>query len=203
MQFRWVAFSAIIVTLVLAAGCASTTPPESGALATPYPSGTVPSGASIVSSSGTFSLRAADLNPGDTLPQVYTCTGASESPQVTWENVPAGTKSLVLILEDPDAPKGIFTHWIVFNIPPDIHELARAQPNAKVLSNGAQQGDNSAGSRGYYPPCPPVGAEHRYRFFLYAVDMDITQPAADRDSINWALADHTLGRAEFVTTYKR
>jgi hypothetical protein len=132
---------------------------------------------------------------------VYTCAGASESPRVTWENVPAGTKSLALILDDPDART--FTHWIVFNIPPDVHELARAQPNEKVLSNGAQVGDNSAGSRGYYPPCPPPGAEHRYRFRLYAVDMDITQPTADRDSIDWALVDHTLGKTEFVATYKR
>ena len=201
MKSSWIAFSAVMVILVLAAGCASTAPQGAGTLATPTPSGPVPSGVQTVSSSGSFVLHVADLKPGDPLPAVYTCVGTSESPPVTWENVPAGTKSLALVLDDPDAQS--FTHWIVFNIPPDVHELARAQPDAKVLSNGAQIGDNTAGSRGYYPPCPPPGAAHRYRFRLYAVDMDITQPTADRDSIDWALIDHTLGRAEFVTTYKR
>jgi hypothetical protein len=140
---------------------------------------------------------------GSVLPEVYTCRGTSESPEVTWDGVPAGTKSLALILDDPDAPGGRFTHWLVFNIPPDSHGLPRAQPNVKVLANGAQQGEHSGGSRGYYPPCPPIGGSHRYVFRLYAVDMDITQPTADRESIDWALTDHTLAKTEFTTTFRR
>jgi Raf kinase inhibitor-like YbhB/YbcL family protein len=122
---------------------------------------------------------------------------------VTWAGVPAGTKSLALILDAPDAPGGRFTHWLVFNIPPDSTGLSRAQPNAKVLANGAQQGEHSGGLRGYYPPCPPVGSTHRYVFRLYAVDMDITQPTADRDSIDWALTGHTIAKTEFTTTFRR
>jgi Raf kinase inhibitor-like YbhB/YbcL family protein len=148
-------------------------------------------------------IRAASLTPGSVLPDVYTCKGASESPEVAWDGVPPGTKSLALILDDPDAPDGRFTHWLVFNIPPDSSGLTRAQPNAKVLANGAQQGETSAGSRGYYPPCPPIGTTHRYVFRLYAVDMDITQPTADRDSIDWALTGHTLAKTEFTTIFKR
>jgi Raf kinase inhibitor-like YbhB/YbcL family protein len=150
-----------------------------------------------------FTIRAASLTPGSALPDVYTCKGASESPEVSWDGVPPGTKSLALILDDPDAPDGRFTHWLVFNIPPDSRGLTRAQPNAKVLANGAQQGEQSAGSRGYYPPCPPIGSTHRYVFRLYAVDMDITQPTADRDSIDWALTGHTLAKTEFTTTFRR
>ena len=150
-----------------------------------------------------FRFRAASLVHGSVLPEVYTCRGASESPEVTWDGVPPGTKSLALILDDPDAPGGRFTHWLVFNIPPDSSGLTRAQPNAKVLANGAQQGQNSGGSRGYYPPCPPIGTTHRYVFRLYAVDMDITQPTADRESIDWALTGHTLAQTEFTTTFKR
>jgi hypothetical protein len=148
-------------------------------------------------------IRAASLSPGSVLPDVYTCKGASESPEVAWSGVPNSTKSLVLILDDPDAPNGRFTHWIVFNIPPDSHGFSRAQPNTKVLANGAQQGRNSDGSRSYYPPCPPIGTTHRYVFRLYAVDMDITQPTADRESIDWALTGHTIAATEFTTKFKR
>jgi hypothetical protein len=148
-------------------------------------------------------IRVASLSPGSVLPDVYTCKGASESPEVMWSSVPNSTKSLVLILDDPDAPNGRFTHWIVFNIPPDSDGILRAQPNSKVLANGAQLGQNSGGSRSYYPPCPPIGTTHRYVFRLYAVDMAITQPIADRESIDWALTGHTIASTEFTTTFKR
>jgi len=152
---------------------------------------------------GTLALHVDSLNPGALLPNINSCTGSSESPEVSWDRIPDGTKSLVLILDDPDAPSGTFTHWLVYNIPPVTVRFSRAQPDQKVLANGAQQGDNSAGSRGYYPPCPPIGTTHRYIFRLYAVDMVITQPTANRESIDAALVGHTLGKAEFVTSFTR
>jgi hypothetical protein len=190
----------IIIIVVLAGGCISSAPSSP---VSPAPSKPADQGASSTAPPGAFSIRAASLVPGSVLPDVYTCKGTSESPEVTWDGVPSGTKSLALILDDPDAPGGRFTHWLVFNIPPDSRGLSRAQPNAKVLANGAQQGEHSGGSRGYYPPCPPIGSSHRYVFRLYAVDMDITQPTADRESIDWALTGHTLAQAEFTTTFKR
>jgi Raf kinase inhibitor-like YbhB/YbcL family protein len=190
----------IIIIVVLAGGCISSAPSSP---VSPAPSKPADQGASSTAPPAAFSVRAASLVPGSVLPDVYTCKGASESPEVSWDGVPAGTKSLALILDDPDAPGGRFTHWLVFNIPPDSHGLSRAQPNAKVLANGAQQGEHSGGSRGYYPPCPPIGSSHRYVFRLYAVDMDITQPTADRESIDWALTDHTLAKTEFTTTFRR
>ena len=105
---------------------------------------------------GALTIRVASPSMGSVLPDIYTCKGSGESPAVSWDGIPPGTKSLVLILDDPDAPNGRFTHWIVFNIPPESRELTQAQPNTKVLANGAQQGDTSTGSRGYYPPCPPI-----------------------------------------------
>jgi len=201
MHFRRsVLLAVIIIIVVLAGGCISSSPssPVSPVLSQP-----ADQGASSTVPPGTFSIRAASLVPGSVLPDVYTCKGASESPEVTWDGVPAGTKSLALILDDPDASGARFTHWLVFNIPPDSRGLPRAQPNAKVLANGAQQGETSGGSRGYYPPCPPIGTSHRYVFRLYAVDMDITQPTADRESIDWALTGHTLAQTEFTTTFRR
>ena len=201
MHFRMSVLLAVIITIVvLAGGCISSAPSSP---VSPAPSQPADQGASSTAPQGAFSIRAASLVPGSVLPDVYTCKGTSESPEVTWDGVPAGTKSLALILDDPDASGGRFTHWLVFNIPPDSRGLPRAQPNAKVLANGAQQGETSGGSRGYYPPCPPIGTSHRYVFRLYAVDMDITQPTADRESIDWALTDHTLAKTEFTTTFRR
>ena len=199
---NWYVAISIIIIFAISVGCTSSSHQNY-----PQPSLTQPVASLAITGTpaglGTFALRVASLNPGDFLPDTYTCKGDSESPPVSWDNVPAGTKSLVLIVEDPDTPKGTFTHWLVYNIPPDSNDLTGAQPNAKILSNGAQQGDTSAGSRGYFPPCPPPGPAHRYIFRLYAVDMDIAQPVANRDSINSALVGHTVGEAQFVTTFGR
>lgn len=181
-------------------GCTSITPisPQSPPVLTTPGSSNPP-----LTLPSVLTIRVASLSTGSVLPDIYTCKGSGISPAVSWDGVPPGTKSLVLILDDPDAPNGGFTHWIVFNIPPEKGELAQSQPNAKVLAIGAQQGDTSTGSRGYYPPCPPIGETHHYVFRLYAVDMDITQPTADRSSIEWALNGHTLAHTEIVMIFKR
>lgn len=192
----------IFITLLISCGCTSVAPSPS-IPASPVPVQTVSPPVSSSALSGAFSLKVDSLVPGSVLPDTNSCEGASESPAVSWDGIPAGTKSLVLILEDPDAPSGTFTHWIVYNIPPETGSIPAGQTARKVLENGAQQGDSSAGSRGYYPPCPPVGTTHRYIFRLYAVDMDITQPTADRDSIDWALQGHTIANTAFATTFTR
>ena len=202
MHKCWIAgVSILLILTVVISGCTS---PASSGTSVPAPSGTLLSSPEKTpESSGGLTLTVDALTPGAALPDSNTCKGASQSPGISWDGIPSGTKSLVLILDDPDAPAGTFTHWIVYNFPPQKGSLAPAQPNAKVLSNGAQQGDTSAGSRGYYPPCPPIGTTHRYIFRLYAVDMDITQPTADRDSIDWAMSEHTLAKTEFETIFKR
>ncbi|NMB78106.1 MAG: YbhB/YbcL family Raf kinase inhibitor-like protein [Methanomicrobiales archaeon] len=178
--------------------------PPAATTPVPAPAGPAVSGtASAAPAATTLSLQVDGISPGSVLPDRYTCKGSSESPALSWDGIPAGTKSLVLIVDDPDAPSGTFTHWIVYNIPPEKGSLPQAQSNAKVLANGAQQGDSTPGSRGYYPPCPPIGTTHRYVFRLSAVDMDITQPTADRDSIDRALDGHTIAKTEFVTTFTR
>ncbi len=199
MQIRRLISTILIIVILLLSGCTSTAPPANSATIAP----TQPAYQTPPASPTGLTIRVDSLGAGSPLPEAYTCKGAGESPDVAWDGIPAGTKSLVLILDDPDAPNGRFTHWIVYNIPPVSGELARAQPNAKVLANGAQQGDTSDGSRGYYPPCPPIGTTHRYVFRLYAVDMDITQPTADRDSIDWALTGHTIAETKITTTFTR
>jgi len=196
----------LILLLILASVlwlCGCTTPQPISAPQSPSTAVTTPVTNSPATGKGSFSVRVDALATGAVLPEAYTCTGAGESPAVSWENVPQGTKSFVLIVDDPDAPAGTFTHWLVYNIPQDIRQIYRAQPNAKVLANGAQQGDNSAGSRGYFPPCPPIGPAHHYVFSVYALDYEISMPTADREGIDWAITNHVLGRANAITTFKR
>jgi Raf kinase inhibitor-like YbhB/YbcL family protein len=195
-------FLMVLAVSIVIAGCSAPSAPSASMSAAPTGQpATIPSASGVPSD--TLSLHIDSLAPGSLLPNDYTCTGASESPEVSWSGIPSGTKSLVLILEDPDAPSGTFTHWLVYNIPPVTGSIGRAQSGQKVLANGAQQGDNSAGSRGYYPPCPPIGTTHRYVFTLYAVDTEISQPTANRESIVSSLVGHTLGTSRFVTSFKR
>ena len=206
MDIHWFMFFAVILSvLVISGGCTSTKPPSTvqptSVASQQTQSGQQP--AQPAGSSGTLTLTVDSLSPGAALPDVYTCNGTGDSPQVSWSGIPPEAKSLVLIVDDPDAPVGTSTHWLVYNIPPGSGELAQGQPSLKVLSNNAQQGESSTGSRGYFPPCPPIGSTHHYIFRLYAVDMDITQPTADRASIDWALTGHTIARTEFTTTFKR
>jgi len=191
----------MLLILVFLCGCSGTAPSSSGSPDTT--TATAAPAATGSPAAGTFTLTVNGVPAGSVLPQQYTCTGSSTTPGISWTNVPAGTKSLVFILDDPDAPSGTFTHWLLYNIPATALSIDPDQPNAKVLSDGAQVGTNTAGSRGYYPPCPPVGTTHRYVFRLYAVDMAISQPTADRSSIDWALDGHTLGKAQVTTTFKR
>lgn len=201
MHKRWLTIlSLLVVAAVCISGCS--TPPAPAASSTPAPAAPS-SGTPVPAAAGTLTLQVDSLATGSVLPDRYTCKGASESPGISWDGIPEGTKSLVMILDDPDAPSGTFTHWILYNIPPQKGSLDSAQSNAKVLENGAQQGDTSAGSRGYFPPCPPIGTTHRYIFRLYAVDMEITQPTADRESIDWALNGHTIAKTEVTTTLTR
>lgn len=193
-----------IVVATAASGCSTAPSAPSSMPSVPSPVMSQPSqqDTNIATDSGLV-LQVESLLPGSILPSVSTCNGASESPGVSWDGIPLGSKSLVLILDDPDAPSGSFTHWIVYNIPPKKGGLSPAQPNVKVLPDGAQQGDTTAGSRGYYPPCPPIGKTHRYIFRLYAADCEITQPTADRSSIEGALAGHVLAKTEVITTFTR
>ena len=106
------------------------------------------------------------FDDGGTIPRDVTCRGAGKPPAVSWRGVPDGTASLALVVSDPDAPKGPFVHWIVSGLPPVDGDLAEGR-----LPAGASESDNSAGKRGWYPPCPPSG-RHRYRFTIYALDGD-------------------------------
>lgn len=138
------------------------------------------------------------------IPVRFTCDGQNLSPKLSWHDTPAGTRSLALIVDDPDAPKGTFTHWLVYNIPPHIHDLPEGTPGTDYLPQGALQGKNDFGDMSYGGPCPPKGAAHHYQFTLYALDIPLTLGAgASVEKLRDAMRGHILGEARMRGTYQR
>ena len=141
------------------------------------------------------------------IPAQYTCEGADRSPPLAWSGIPAGTKSLVLIVDDPDAPdpaapKMTWVHWLLYNIPPNVDGLPEAVAPAE-LPAGTREGINDWKRTGYGGPCPPIG-RHRYFHKLYALDVvlpDLGKPAKAR--LEQAMQGHILAHAELVGTYRK
>jgi Raf kinase inhibitor-like YbhB/YbcL family protein len=151
-----------------------------------------------------FALKSTAFANGGEIPKRYTCDGAGLSPALSWDNVPAGTHSLALIADDPDAPGGTWTHWIVWNIPAKASLLPEGMPRSDVLDNGARQGMNDFKRIGYGGPCPPPGKPHRYFFKLYALDARLDVKAgAGRSELELAIKRHVLSQAEWMGTYRR
>ena len=138
---------------------------------------------------------------GSTLPTMYSCTGPGQVPSIYWKNVPPGTQSLVLILEDPDAPNGVFTHWIVYNLTPESGSIPPNQIPILEHAGTGLQGINSMNTRGYAPPCPPGTNVHRYIFTLYALDDQISPDYPDRSHVDADIQGHVLGQARIVTLF--
>ena len=145
--------------------------------------------------------------PDGEIPSRFTCDGANVSPALAWKDVPEGTRSLALIVTDPDAPdpdapKTIWTHWILYNLPPGAHGLREAIP-PKGLPTDTVEGKNDWGRTGYGGPCPPIG-RHRYVHTLYALDTrlpDLGLPR--RAALLAAMQGHVLAEAVLVGTYQR
>lgn len=136
------------------------------------------------------------FSDGETIPQKYTCDGTNISPPLEFSDVPAETKSLALIVEDPDAPHGIFTHWVLWGMNADRRELREndAPPEAVELQNGF-------GEAHYGGPKPPSGS-HRYYFRLYALDA-LVEPPPNSQCFHQAIADHVLEEASVMGRYER
>jgi hypothetical protein len=151
-----------------------------------------------------FALQSTAFLNGGEIPRKYTCDGADLSPALSWDNVPAGTHSLALIADDPDAPVGTWTHWIIWNIPAQAAGLPESVPKVEVLDDGARQGTNDFRRIGYGGPCPPPGKPHRYFFKLFALDAKLDVKAgAGRKELEPAMKGHVLGQAQWMGTYRR
>jgi Raf kinase inhibitor-like YbhB/YbcL family protein len=148
-------------------------------------------------------LSSEAFDDGGTIPAKYTCDGADVSPPLAWSGVPAGTAGFALIIEDPDAPSGDFTHWLVYDLPAHATGLPEQVPNEPTLDSGARQGRNDFKRLGYGGPCPPRG-EHRYVFTLFALDAMLgLPPEASKRDLRAAMAGHVLTEARLMGRYQR
>jgi Raf kinase inhibitor-like YbhB/YbcL family protein len=141
---------------------------------------------------------------GASIPKKYTADDKDVSPPLRWEGAPEGTKSFALICDDPDAPRGTWVHWVLFNIPGDKSELPEDVPASAKPADGSRQGKNDFGKLGYGGPAPPPGKPHRYFFKLYALDsmLDLKEGASKQD-VEKAMANHVLGQGQLIGKYGR
>lgn len=147
----------------------------------------------------TMKLKSSAFNYQGFIPSKYTCDGEDISPALTWDEVPTGTQSIALIVDDPDAPRRTFVHWVVYDIPATTRQLPEqiTSQNLKGV-----QGKNDFGKLGYGGPCPPSGI-HRYFFKVYALDKQLGLAAgATKDQILAAMEGHILAQAELIGKYK-
>jgi Raf kinase inhibitor-like YbhB/YbcL family protein len=136
---------------------------------------------------------------GATIPKQFTADGVNVSPALQWSAAPAGTKSLALICDDPDAPRGAWMHWVLFNLPADLRELPE-----DVSADVGRQGKNDFGKLGYGGPSPPKGKPHRYFFKLYALDTVLELPeGSTKAQVEKAMHGHILASAQIMGKYGR
>jgi len=147
---------------------------------------------------GTLKLSSSAFKHNDSIPSKYTCDGADVNPPLVIENAPLGAKSLVLIVDDPDAPAGNWVHWVVWNIAPTTNEIKE-----NTVPSGALQGINDFRRHDYGGPCPPSGT-HRYFFKLYALDMMLSLgPKANKAELERAMKGHIVAQGELIGLYMR
>ena len=154
-----------------------------------------------------LAIRSTAFTPGGAIPIRHTCESDDTSPPLEWSGVPGNAKSLALIVDDPDAPdpnapKMVYVHWVLYDIPPSATGLAEGMKSDR-LPKGAREARNDWGNHGYGGPCPPIG-RHRYFFKLYALDTTLGDlgGGAKKADVEKAMKGHILEQAELVGTYQ-
>jgi Raf kinase inhibitor-like YbhB/YbcL family protein len=150
-----------------------------------------------VPTKGTIEVTSTAFKANEAIPAEYTCDGSGRSPPIAWTNVPKEAKSVALLVDDPDAPNGTFTHWLVTDLAPTEKSL----PAGAALPQGAIAAKNDKGTMGYTPPCPPSG-HHHYRFQVFALDMRLPK-AMSRAQLLAVINGHILADGMLVGTYAR
>ncbi len=149
---------------------------------------------------GKFSLTSPVFKQGDLIPSKYTCDGEDVSPQLSWGKAPDGTKTIAIVVDDPDASAGFFAHWVLYNLPSNMTGLPEGVPKIDRLEGGGIQGKNDFGRYGYNGPCPPK--RHTYRFILYALDVELKlKPGATRQEVLKAMEGYVLSKTELDGKY--
>lgn len=151
-----------------------------------------------------FMLKSQSFEDGKAIPKEFTCDSGDVSPQFSWYSAPENADSLALVCEDPDAPNGAFTHWIVYDILPTIPRITEGQPKTTLMINGASQGENDTGNIGWNGPCPPPGKPHHYIFTLFALDKRISfGKPPKRAEFDAMIADHIIAKTVYTGLYSK
>lgn len=153
-----------------------------------------------------FALTSNAFKNGERIPTRYTCDGPDVSPPLAWSGAPQGTKAFAVICDDPDAPRGTWVHWVLYELPANLTSLPEGVPAQDTLPQlgGAKQGRNDFGRNAYGGPCPPPGKPHRYFFKLYALDAPLgLKPGARKEDVERASRGHVLGEAQLMGVYGR
>ena len=152
----------------------------------------------------TIQLSSTAFAEGQTIPAEHTGDGKDTSPSLKWSDPPAQTKSLALVCDDPDAPRGTWVHWVLFNLPADARELPAGMPTQPALPSSAKQGKNDFGKIGYGGPAPPPGKPHRYYFRIYALNSALDLSAgATKAQLVAAMKGHILDEGQLMGRYGR
>jgi Raf kinase inhibitor-like YbhB/YbcL family protein len=152
----------------------------------------------------TIVLKSPTFENMETIPVKYTGLGEDVSIPLQWSNIPSGTKSIAILMDDPDAPIGTFTHWIIFDIPPEKTALPEGVPQELELSDGSKQGKNDFGRIGYNGPMPPPGKVHHYVITIFALDTVLNLPAGiNAKAFHRAIKGHILAEGKLVGLFKR
>ena len=150
-----------------------------------------------------FQITTTAFRDGSSIPKRFTCDGPDVSPALSWGDPPAGTRSLAIIADDPDAPAGTWVHWVLYDLPAETRKLPEGVAKDRELPNGALQGRNDFGKIGYNGPCPPRGSEHRYFFKLYALDSRTGLKAgATKSELERTMKGHILSQAQLVGKFQ-
>jgi Raf kinase inhibitor-like YbhB/YbcL family protein len=150
-----------------------------------------------------FELTSTAFAAGESIPRKYTCDGQDISPPLQWKDPPEGTQSFALIVDDPDAPRGTWVHWVLYNLPPSARALPEALSSDADLPDGSRNGQNSWQRLGYGGPCPPSGT-HRYFFKLHALDAQLNLAAGgSKEELLRRMEGHILATAETMGVYAR
>jgi len=155
--------------------------------------------ASSLSAQDKFKLTSAAFEDGKAIPAKYTCVDENVLPALNWSNVPNGTKSFAIIMDDPDAPMGTWVHWVIYNIPANLTSLPEGSGAADAKAN---DGLNSWEEKGYSGPCPPDGT-HRYIFKIFALDKVLGISDMTKDNLLEAMKGHVIGEAQLTGTFEK
>jgi Raf kinase inhibitor-like YbhB/YbcL family protein len=157
-----------------------------------------------LAAAGKLEVSSPAFSEGKSIPKKYTGAGDDVSPPLKWGKVPAGTKSIAVICDDPDAPKKTWVHWVLFNLPPDTKELPEGVEKKKTLSSKAKQGKNDMKKIGYNGPYPPKGKAHHYHFKVYALDKKLSLKAGStKKKLLANMKGHILAEGQLIGTFKR